>query len=55
MLNQTYYEPEPGLKVPEIPENPTKEQLQAAINLFIEPLCDSHLKMTLQKLMHWQF
>jgi hypothetical protein len=38
--SKLYYEPEPGLKVPEIPENPTKEQLQAAINLFIEPLCD---------------
>ena len=38
--SKLYYEPEPGLKVPDIPDNPTKEQLQAAINLFIEPLCD---------------
>ena len=38
--SKLYYEPEPGLKVPDIPDNPTKEQLQTAINLFIEPLCD---------------
>jgi hypothetical protein len=38
--SRLYYEPESGLKVPELPANPTKEELQAAINLFTEPLCD---------------
>jgi hypothetical protein len=38
--SRLYYEPESGLKVPEIPDNPTKEQLQAAIDLFKETICD---------------
>jgi hypothetical protein len=35
-----YYSPEPNLSIPEVPENPTHEQLNDAINLATEPLID---------------
>jgi hypothetical protein len=35
-----FYSPEPNLSIPEVPENPTREQLRDAINLITEPLID---------------
>jgi hypothetical protein len=38
--SRLYYEPDPGLKMPEMPTNPTREQLQAAVDQCKEPLLD---------------
>lgn len=40
VATRLYYEPAQGLTVPEVPDNPTESELQAAITLVQEPLVD---------------